>query len=401
MSESKAAPFLALRRITVSLAYRPELDGIRFLAISFVIVYHVAGDILRHSPDNYAALSTSWLLPLSLQLNLGVELFFVLSGFVLGLPFARHFLTGTSPVMLSSYYRRRLTRLEPPYILALLLLLALKVIWGHYHVIALLPHLAASVAYLHNLVFRRPSDIDFVAWSLEVEVQFYLLAPFLAALAFGILGKVPRRVALVTAILLCGIFDSLAPESLLVKLSLLGYLPYFLAGFLLAELDILEPEVKACYRFWDAVALAACLLVVVWSYSGPKMLLLAGPLTILIAYYAAFHSVGIKRLLSLPLVSTLGGMCYSIYLLHNYIIAGLGSFTEKLTVSLDFPERLVVQLLIMIGPILAISGSFFFFVERPCMQPNWPIMLKAWCAGLLSNRKNVGQVEAERLGDAG
>lgn len=235
-----ASVLLKLRRITVSLAYRPELDGIRFLAIAFVVIYHVTGDILRHSPENYASLSTSPLLWLTLQMNVGVELFFVLSGFVLALPFARHFLTGTPPVNISSYFRRRLTRLEPPYILALVMLTALKVLGGHYHLVSLLPNLAASTAYLHNLIYGRPSDIDFVAWSLEVEVQFYLLAPLFAALIFCNKKHFPRRVCLAVAILALASISSLASPSSLVNLSLPGYLPFFLAGFLLADLEVLE-----------------------------------------------------------------------------------------------------------------------------------------------------------------
>ena len=55
----------------------------------------------------------------------GVELFFVISGFILGLPFAAHYLKGAAPVSLRKYYLRRLTRLEPPYIVALLVLFIL------------------------------------------------------------------------------------------------------------------------------------------------------------------------------------------------------------------------------------------------------------------------------------
>lgn len=398
--ESSLKSLLGLRRITVSLAYRPELDGIRFLAIGCVVLFHVTGDILRHSPADYASVSRSWLLPVMLQLKFGVELFFVLSGFVLGLPFARHFLTGAPPVNRTRYLRRWLTRLEPPYILALLLLTSLKVFGGHYSALALLPHLAASTAYLHNLIYGYPSTIDFVAWSLEVEVQFYLLAPFLAALAFGVPSNRPRRIGLVGAILASGMLASLAPKSLLLDLSVLGYLPYFLAGFILADLDVLEPAAKACHPFWDAVAITAGFLVGVWIYTGPRTVLLLGPLTICAGYYGAFHSIGIKRLLSLPVVSTIGGMCYSIYLLHDHVIAGLGRYTEQLAVSFDFPGRLLLQFLMMIGPVLALSGIFYFFIERPCMQPDWPARLRAWCAASWSSCRRAAESTAQEFGDA-
>ena len=55
--------------------------------------------------------------------NYGVQLFFVISGFVLALPFASHYLCQTRAVSLRAYFLRRLTRLEPPYVLSMLLFL--------------------------------------------------------------------------------------------------------------------------------------------------------------------------------------------------------------------------------------------------------------------------------------
>ena len=53
------------------------------------------------------------------HLRRGVELFFIISGFILGLPFAKQYLAGGKQVRLGAYFLRRLTRLEPPYILIL------------------------------------------------------------------------------------------------------------------------------------------------------------------------------------------------------------------------------------------------------------------------------------------
>src|ERR1700682_3955677 len=96
---------IRLRRITTSLAYRPEIDGIRFIAIFSVIIYHLAGDVLKHSPAGYDS-SPHWLLRFTQNLNFGVQLFFVLSGYVLALPFAEHFLGGQPPRSLKSYLLR-------------------------------------------------------------------------------------------------------------------------------------------------------------------------------------------------------------------------------------------------------------------------------------------------------
>src|SRR5208282_2725980 len=220
---------IRLRRITTSLAYRPEIDGIRFVAILSVIIYHLAGDILRRSPAGYdTSLSSNWLFWFTQNLNFGVQLFFVLSGYVLALPFAEHFLGGQPPRNLKRYFVRRLTRLEPPYVLALIFLFVLKLVAGRGTFTGLIPHLFASIFYLHNQIYAEPSSIDFVAWSLEIEVQFYILAPFLAAVFFFSGDKLYRRGALVLAIFLSAIVahrGALIPR---INLSLIGELPYFL-----------------------------------------------------------------------------------------------------------------------------------------------------------------------------
>src|SRR3954468_10746698 len=98
------------RRITTSGQIIPEIDGLRFIAIALVIWHHLA---LYVSTQQRAPLGAAVLG------QYGVELFFVISGFILAVPFAMHFLGGGPRVKLSRYFVRRLTRLEPPYLLAL------------------------------------------------------------------------------------------------------------------------------------------------------------------------------------------------------------------------------------------------------------------------------------------
>src|SRR5581483_4845753 len=115
-------------------------------------------------------------------------------------PFAAHHLLGARRVSLKAYYWRRVTRLEPPYLLAMLLcFLTLVFYWGQ-SARALWPHLLASMFYLHNIVYYSPDTMGFstinpVAWSLEIEVQFYILAPLLACV-FLIRHKWLRRGAI-------------------------------------------------------------------------------------------------------------------------------------------------------------------------------------------------------------
>src|SRR3984893_18964026 len=121
----------------------------------------------------------------------------------------------------------------------MILLFALKVIAGRGSFTGLMPHLFASIFYLNNQIYGVPSSIDFVAWSLEIEVQFYILAPFLAAVFFFSGDKLYRRCTLLLAILFAAIVAYHLASIPRIGLSLIGRLPYFLAGFLLAAFSCL------------------------------------------------------------------------------------------------------------------------------------------------------------------
>ncbi len=94
---------LQFRRITTQKRFIPEIDGLRFVAISSVVLLHI-----------YAALeSGNVAVPWAMDVDLpkrGVELFFAISGFILGVPFASHRLLQAPKVNLKQYFLRRLTR---------------------------------------------------------------------------------------------------------------------------------------------------------------------------------------------------------------------------------------------------------------------------------------------------
>src|SRR5690606_36656693 len=109
----------------------------------------------------------------------GVDLFFVISGFILALPFARSYLKGDRPPSLRRYFRRRLTRLEPPYIAAMLVMFLIFPILTSMDYPFAFRSLMASTFYSHVFFYAVSSYLLSVVWSLELEVHFYLLAPFL------------------------------------------------------------------------------------------------------------------------------------------------------------------------------------------------------------------------------
>jgi peptidoglycan/LPS O-acetylase OafA/YrhL len=172
--ESQAASRTAGSRIS-------QLDGLRGLAILMVISLHYLNDIHHGEFGTW-----SYKLGCAFRLGwLGVDLFFVLSGFLIG-----RILLGVreSPYYFRTFYLRRLHRIVPIYYL--LILLYLLVLWcARVRVEGLLPvdtHFTKVIpiyfAFLQNYyVISPPHTLGWfwflVTWSLAVEEQFYLVAP--------------------------------------------------------------------------------------------------------------------------------------------------------------------------------------------------------------------------------
>jgi peptidoglycan/LPS O-acetylase OafA/YrhL len=381
-----------LARETSSGRFIPEMDGLRFAAIGMVVLFHLNGYMsVKSTFAGTSQLSSDWLAHIALVGFRGVELFFVISGFILGLPFAAHYLNGGPRVNLSKYYLRRLTRLEPPYFAAVLLLFVLAVTIQGNTVWALSPHLWASLFYLHNLIYGSASSVMGVAWSLEIEVQFYLLVPLLTLL-FAIRDSKLRRVSLGMII-----FAILAAQALFlhdcprVSLSILAFLQFFLIGFLLADIFLVEwRQLPQRAWAWDAVAFAGwpVLFLILRSSVLTHWVF---PFWILILYAAAFRGVIINRFFSSPWITAIGGMCYSIYLLHYEVISAVGRWTRRFAQGVPYWMYLLIQLAMVGAAILMLCGIYFVAIEKPCMRRDWPRRLWIYSQkAVFTKRRSLG-----------
>jgi peptidoglycan/LPS O-acetylase OafA/YrhL len=223
---------------------------------------------------------------------------------------------------------------------------------------------------VHNLVYHVPSAINFVAWSLEIEIQFYILAPLIAML-FLIHNAFTRRAILAALILGATGIALWAPSNPTVQLSLLGQAQFFLAGFAFVEFYLFGGDRRMNSQWWDAVSLVGWPSMIALLVKGESASIWVLPWLILALYVAAFHGSVMNRFVRNPWIVTIGGMCYTIYLLHNYIIALLGSVTERVSPGLSLPAALLLQLALMTPILLAVCALFFRLIERPCMNPNW------------------------------
>src|SRR5439155_16419574 len=147
-----------------------RLDALRGCAALMVVAYHANG--LLAVPGGLRA---NVLDDVRFNLDSGVELFFVLSGYLIALPFLRALVSGGELPGIAAYGLRRAARILPAYWLVLTAALAMST-----HAPGATPtglQLVPHVLLLHGLVpgaISRPLPI---AWTLSVEMVFYILVP--------------------------------------------------------------------------------------------------------------------------------------------------------------------------------------------------------------------------------
>jgi peptidoglycan/LPS O-acetylase OafA/YrhL len=365
-----------LGRVTTSGKLVAEIDGLRFIAILSVMLFHESGHFFAAHPEGQTPSSLlHWVI---MKGWFGVQLFFIISGFILSVPFAEHYLQGKPSVSLRKYFLRRITRLEPPYIINLLALMTLLYIKGGKPLSELLQHLFASMFYTHNLVYQKMSAINHVAWSLEIEVQFYILAPLLCVI-FIIPRAWIRRGSIAGIILLLSCLYPYA-QNWFVSMTLLGQLRFFLLGFLLSDIYLSRWRSNPSKNFWwDLPGLAAWISlpwVLECSWATMHFVL---PAALLIAYISAFRGWLLNKFFTNPWIVVTGGMCYTIYLYHCTLIWWTKELLFKYPLNLIFtrvergvqPEN-TIQLIAVTLIILIACSVLFVLFEKPFMRKDWP-----------------------------
>ena len=366
------------RRRTSSLEFIPVIDGLRFVAISMVLLLHVLSGVWARDPSRVEAtgFDIDWVAPG----QFGVQLFFVISGLILAIPFSRRS-KGGPEVSLRRYYLRRLTRLEPPYLLALTGFMVLNPILGHGSSAELAPHYVSGVFYAHGFAYQSLNPLSEVTWSLEVEVQFYLVLPLLATV-FRLKDAAMRRRVLACAVVAAtGIAHALTIDSLLDEagapiplafLSLSGHLNLFLIGMLVADLFVHDwverkPSVGADLAFLGGLTV---LFLTDPSFGASRTLLLPAGCALVVG--GAIRGRFVRRLLERPAVFLIGGMCYSIYLLHFGVIRLIGDSVTTGIAPASAGLDLLLSVVVLTLACLLVAVAYFVLVERPFMRLDWP-----------------------------
>lgn len=371
------------RRNTTSSSFIPEIDGLRFFAIITVVIYHLNTALTRHTQldwqtelGTHSFLEGGWWI---LRLDLGVKVFFSLSGFILALPFMKAYLNGTTPPPLKDYFIRRLLRLEPPFLLILFLFFVGQVVLNLDDVGNLTRHLLASIAYLHGFVFGYPSPINPVTWSLETEAQFYVVVPFIF-LFFSLFKK--RRIPLI--FLLSLFVLSLWGKKFLydmswdhLRYSILQYGSHFLTGILFCYLYLRKSHIFQHKNIWfDFFGLIS--IFGMFVFYKPQVHIsncLMFNLSVFVFFISSFKGILLQRFFAHPIIYSIGGMCYSIYLIHYGFLHILIPHLPSHIFGGTYLVQLFWVFVLCIPLLLFVCAVFYLWIEKPCMNKNWPSVL--------------------------
>lgn len=364
--------FGSLRRVTSKGNFISEIDGLRFLAIVPVVLAHFNlnyKDVFGAEQYNSFGLGA-----FKGHASMGVKLFFAISGFILSYAFAKHFFINNKTFKqfdLKSYFLRRVTRLEPPYLISTIILFFFTGLFVAKSLTSILPNLLSTLTYTHSLIFAKRSVINPVTWSLEIEIQYYIIAPFIGAFFFSI-KEWQRNLFLVLLIfLLPFLFNS--SNSIFVtnphlKRTVASFISYFLIGVLFASIYTSSywSRIKKSYVFDVLGILCIFALFIYQERTVPTTLI--GILTVMIA---SFKGIIVNKFFSNQIVATIGGMCYSIYLVHYATLFGLMKVVKRIHFE-NFYINYSFHIILTLFVVFVVSTLFFKFFEKPFMYPDWP-----------------------------
>lgn len=234
------------------------LDVSRAIAVMLVLTYHIWRDTGRPSfPigdgfDIYGFMGNGWV---------GVGIFFVISGYCMGMSTRREFSNGLSARGYLRYIAKRFLRIAPPYYVAVLLWVFIIDKYGIAVKGTSLFDIITHLTFTHNFFPSTLFSISGVFWTIAVEMQFYFLLPILLVLIKRPLHAwVLFLLSLIVSVIV--LYSNLSP---LYNWSLLVYLPLFLFGYILNKN---KEELTNAINTYKLTYILLPLFIILLSYKG-------------------------------------------------------------------------------------------------------------------------------------
>jgi peptidoglycan/LPS O-acetylase OafA/YrhL len=335
----------------MELKYRPEVDGLRAVAVMCVVFFHVG---FAWMPGGFV----------------GVDVFFVISGYLI----TRMIMTdiGTGSFSYATFYGRRVRRLGPAFLATVFLTLAASAVLFTPQDLARLGKEALSVAvgiangyyWQHSGYFEAGASVRPLlhTWSLAVEEQYYLFWPALLVLTSKRLG--PR--ALFVCLALLALASLLSSEYFVVKNrdAVFFLTPFRIWEFFVGGLIFWCPNWSIRNKLGGDVLTAGGLAMIVYSAATYKstqvfpgfsaLLPCVGAMFVILANQTQFTTLLLRN----PVAVGIGRISYSLYLIHWPVIVLFTYYKFYFIPSL--PDRIS-----MVAAALALATAMYFFIEKP------------------------------------
>ncbi|MGE7787435.1 acyltransferase family protein [Bacillus cereus] len=363
----------------------PELDSLRGLAALFVLFYHC----LRIFPEfdigapDYKNNSDSWFINILLNTPLrlvwagheSVILFFILSGFVLSLPYYKN-----QKIEYKTYLVKRTVRIYIPYFVATALAIAANLLLSKNGISTysdwfnrIWTYEASLSDIINHVLFLgdyNANQYNTVIWSLVHEMRISIIFPFVMFFVLRFNWKYNISLSFALSLISFVLLKVFMPTSNTNFIITIHYTSMFIIGALLAKhIDVISNYFKKLSK--SSKIIVFLIAVLSYTYNGlfsnieiiHKFLIdeyaiaIGGSLFIIIALSSDVFS----ELLNLRPILFLGKISYSLYLYHTIILFSLiYIFNDMLPISIILFSTIILSLIL--------SSIFYYLVESPSMK---------------------------------
>jgi peptidoglycan/LPS O-acetylase OafA/YrhL len=350
----------------MKLTYRPEIDGLRAIAVVAVILYHAQINIFGHQPFKGGFI--------------GVDIFFVISGYLITSIIYKELVT-TGAFSFKHFYERRVRRILPA--LLFVMLVSLPLAWMY-----LLPDsfvdfsksILYSLGFSSNFYFHYSGQIygatdglfkPFLhTWSLSVEEQYYILFPIVLLITYKFFRRYLIHILTFGFIISLGLAEWTSRNYPSISFYFIHTRMWeLLAGSILAYFEITKGHRSKNQLLNITLPIIGLVLI---SHSiiffdndifHPSFFTLSPIIGVCLIIWFSNKDELITKLLSTKLFVGIGLISYSLYLWHYPIFA-----FARIT---DFTQGSLFNKLLLGIIIVILSTLSYYFIERPARNKKY------------------------------
>ena len=347
--------------------YRPEIDGLRAIAVISVILYHAQITILGYQPFRGGFI--------------GVDIFFVISGYLITSIILKELLI-TGLFSFKHFYERRKRRILPA--LLFVMLVSLPIAWMY-----LLPSsfvdfsksIFYSIGFISNFYFHDIGQqygatdallVPFLhTWSLSVEEQYYILIPIVLLIIFKFFKEHIIHILIFIFVVSLGLAEWGSKNYTSATFYFLHTRMWeILAGSILAYFEITKGH-RNKYKILNLLLPTLGIILIGYSIlyfkeqstPHPSFYTLIPVLGVCLIIWFSDKNEIFTKLLSSKLLVSIGLISYSLYLWHYPIFA-----FDRI---IEFSNEEILKKILLGIIILLLSIASYYFIEKPFRNKNY------------------------------